>query len=1055
MKIPDRWAECTVVDGNRIRQLAVPSCLTRLETDDSGDWLVSSYGRWQLVHGTQSGRDDRQLLIQNGDETTLCWIGPNLPLSDPAEVLESLHGRFRFVEDSLNGSRRGLRTPQLGAVHAVLGYWATAPTLPATVVMPTGTGKTDTMNALFTAARLDRLLVIVPTDALRTQLAGKLETYGVLPVVGALDEPVLRPVVGTIEHAFTSAASAIAFAERCNIIVATVSALAASAEPVRRALVDECSHLFVDEAHHIAAAQWEQIRDYFHDRYVVQFTATPFRADGKHLGGRLIFAFSLREAQRQGYFSRIDYIPVTDFADPDLAIARTAAERLRKDLANGLDHLLMARAKTKARADEIVEIYTRIAADLNPVKIHSGETKRQRLTRLKSVEQRASRIIVCVDMLGEGYDLPALKIAAIHDAHKSLPVTLQFIGRFARVGDGTLGDACAVVNRPDPEYDENLRQLYADDADWNLVIRELAEAAVGAEDRISEFEAGFGSTLPDAVPIRSLEPKLSTVVYRTRCTDWTPEAAANLFGEDRLLTSSIAVNRQRNLAWFVSVERAEVRWGTIKSVEDVRHDLYVLYWDNDKNLLYVNSSNTDSVHKTIAEAACGTDAEIIKGETVYRVMAKVNRLVPTNVGLIDVRSRARRFSMHVGADVVEGFPTAEAQTKSKTNIFANGYENGFRVGFGGSLKGRVWSAKTVKSLSEWADWCDRVGAKITDESVSVDEVMKDFIRPQIVRERPYLVILAVDWPYELYFNTSDETTLTYKGEPYPLLDAELRVTGHSNAGPIAFDVTTPNWSAPYEVTFTADGIAYRPLDSEVHVVAPRSEHPLSHLLVDKGLKFYFEDETTIEHGGFLLRPPRNTPPFRADKLVVMDWTGTDIKKESQGPARDPDSIQYRVIRQVCKERDWDVVIDDDGSGEAADIVGLAVDDEGLLVRLVHCKYSSEVLPGGRVADLYEVCGQAHKSVQWKRAPNLIDHLIRRERQRQVRHGRSGLHVGNDIALRSLQHRARRLRVRMEISIAQPGLSASKVSDAQLQLLACTEVYVHETALAKFNVLCSA
>ncbi|QOC90845.1 hypothetical protein [Micromonospora craniellae] len=166
-----------------------------------------------------------------------------------------------------------------------------------------------------------------------------------------------------------------------------------------------------------------------------------------------------------------------------------------------------------------------------------------------------------------------------------------------------------------------------------------------------------------------------------------------------------------------------------------------------------------SVHKTIAEAVCGTDAEIIKGETVYRVMAKVNRLVPTNVGLIDVRSRARRFSMHVGADVVEGFPTAEAQTKSKTNIFANGYENGFHVGFGGSLKGRIWSARTVKSLSEWADWCDRVGAKITDESISVDEVMKDFIRPQIVRERPDLAILAVDWPYELYFNTSDETTL--------------------------------------------------------------------------------------------------------------------------------------------------------------------------------------------------------------------------------------------------------------------------------------------------------
>ncbi|WP_346763412.1 hypothetical protein [Escherichia sp. E4694] len=36
-------------------------------------------------------------------------------------------------------------------------------------------------------------------------------------------------------------------------------------------------------------------------------------------------------------------------------------------------------------------------------------------------------------MLGEGYDLPNLKIAALHDHHKSLAVTLQFIGRFTRV----------------------------------------------------------------------------------------------------------------------------------------------------------------------------------------------------------------------------------------------------------------------------------------------------------------------------------------------------------------------------------------------------------------------------------------------------------------------------------------------------------------------------------------------------------------------------------------------------------------------------------------------
>lgn len=713
----------------------------------------------------------------------------------------------------------------------------------------------------------------------------------------------------------------------------------------------------------------------------------------------------------------------------------------------------MARVNTIKRADEVITIYRQLAPDLNPVKIHSGETKPRRRSALKAVDDRTSRIIVCVDMLGEGYDLPSLKVAAIHDAHKTLPVTLQFVGRFARVSGKKIGDACVVVNRPDPEYDESLRRLYADDADWNYLVREVTEVAVGVEQKISDFEAGFGS-MPEEVPIRTLAPKMSTVAYRTTRSWWEPDAAADYFGEERLLTPSIAVNRQQNVAWFVTEERKPVRWGSLKTVENIEYNLYVLYWDAENGLLYINSSNNDSVHRQLAEAVCGGDVEIIKGEVVYRVMAHVNRLVPTNVGLIDVRSRARRFSMHVGADVTEGFPVAEAQTKTKTNIFASGYEEGERVSFGGSLKGRVWSRQAARSLSEWVDWCNHVGAKLVDEAISVDEVMQGFIRPLVVRERPNLVVLGVDWPHEVYLNTSDEALVSHKGVPFPFVDAELHITEHSASGPVRFAVVTPAWSAPYEATFTANGIEYRAPEGEALLVTPRSEYQLGSMFSELGLKFYFEDETTIEHGGFLLRPPRNTPPFRKDKLVALDWTGIDIKKESQGAKRDTDSIQYHVIQRILAERAWDIVIDDDGSGEAADVVALAVDDDGLLIRLTHCKYSSESTPGGRVADLYELCGQAHKSVHWKRAPELIDHLIRRERLRQSKHGRVGFEVGNETALRSLQHRVRFLKARLEITIAQPGLSAAKVSDAQLQLLACTEVYTHETALAKFEVLCS-
>src|SRR5665811_58452 len=100
-------------------------------------------------------------------------------------------------------------------------------------------------------------------------------------------------------------------------------------------------------------------------------------------------------------------------------------------------------------------------------------------------------------MLGEGFDLPALKIAAVHDPQKSLGVTLQFIGRFARTSaQGNFGNASMFVARKEIDVDRRLRNLYAEDSDWNQILRELSETAVEEQQAVSDFEEGFTS-LPE------------------------------------------------------------------------------------------------------------------------------------------------------------------------------------------------------------------------------------------------------------------------------------------------------------------------------------------------------------------------------------------------------------------------------------------------------------------------------------------------------------------------------------------------------------------------------
>ena len=75
-----------------------------------------------------------------------------------------------------------------------------------------------------------------------------------------------------------------------------------------------------------------------------------------------------------------------------------------------------------------------------------------------------------------------------------------------------------------------------------------------------------------------------------------------------------------------------------------------------------------------------------------------------------------------------------------------------------------------------------------------------------------------------------------------------------------------------------------------------------------------------------------------------------------------------MIEHVKAEARHEILMDDDGKGEAADIVGISLDSQTLprliTVDLYHCKYSSAPAPGSRIGDMYEVCGQAQRSVLW-------------------------------------------------------------------------------------------
>lgn len=1055
------WASTQMFGANPVKQLVVPSSAFSVVSGEDGAMEVSNnYGAWPAATADRPLAEDRlwaglQLGAKPGDSAAgASWNAPNpLLRSAPSVVLESYRDALTFREGSEDSP--GLRSPQLGAVHAVLGYWTTKRLTPATVVMPTGTGKTETMLALLVAARVPRLLVLVPSDALREQVAAKFETLGVLQELGIVENRALRPVVGRVQHGFAGHEDAAAFAEACNVIVATPHALGASNPEALTTLVDACSHLFIDEAHHVAARSWSDIRDAFAGKDVVQFTATPFREDGRHLQGRVIYSFPLREAQVQGYFSQIDYTSVIDFDDVDGELAKQSVARLRTDLADGYDHILMARVRSIPRAKEIKERYDALAPELAPVIVNYQMPKGYQGNALKALRERTSRIIVCVNMLGEGFDLPALKVAAVHDPQKSLAVTLQFIGRFARTSShGNFGGASMFVARTEIELDRRLRELYAEDSDWNLVLRNLTHAAVEEQQGVSDFEEGFTS-LPDEVTLRSLLPKLSTVVYRAPTAHWNPQNIVEFFGEENLLTMPIGLNAQAGVAWCVVERRTAVRWGDLKTIEELTYDLYVLYFDGSRRLLYINNSANDGVFEDLAEAVVGAGSIRFTGSTVYRVMADIDRLVPTNVGVLDAHDQFRRFSMHVGSDVTASFSQAEAGTKSQTNISGGGYRDGEHVSISASLKGRIWSHATAQSLKHWRDWCDSIGGKLLDSSISIEKVIGQFILPEPLTGRPDGVLLAAEWPWIVHLRQAESLRLSYDGKVYEAAYADLVPDTGATGDVFRFAVRTGGWAVTYEANVEKMRLRYRSVgEAEVTVIRSRSAQPLSDWLNENGLIFVLDDDRIIEHD-LIYKPTWDRPPFDTSHLTPLDWANTNFKVESQTKNKLKQSIQYRAIAEL-RTQDWDVILDDDGSGEIADVVAIRIDPEGLLVRLVHCKYSHGETAGARVADLYEVCGQTQKSVMWRRSDlgPFFRALDDRARKKQNRDGISPFEVGDIKKLYDLRDKTVVLRRRMEIVIAQPGLSVGQATAQQLDLLASTQAYLKTTINAPLVVWCS-
>jgi superfamily II DNA or RNA helicase len=1008
-----------------------------------------------------AGQKGKAVLPSEGAEpTTMRWLQP-IPVTSctaaelrerSEEVRVSWRGKFELRQEA--ETAEGLREPQVGAVHALLAHWTMSEDA-ATVVMPTGSGKTETMLSLIVSERLSNVLIVVPSAALRDQTIEKFASLGILPRLGIIGSGARYPVIGALEHGIESASAAESFMRACNVVIATMAAVHECPADARLALSNATEYLFMDEAHHTPAATWTAFRALFPSSRIVQFTATPFRNDGKRVDGRVVYEYPLGRAQAKGMFQEIRFTAVAAFTQEasDIEIAKQTKAQLDRDIADGLDHLAMARTRSISRAESVVELYRAIAPEYAPVLIHSNMGSKERREALRAIRARSSRIIVCVNMLGEGFDLPQLKIAAIHDSHKSLAITLQFIGRFARTNNDKVGIATAIANTVDPGVEESLEQLYAHDSDWNLILRNLSQRATRREIERSEFLKKFSPPL-DVMPLQNVYPKMSTVAFDIGDANWNAERVIEaLTAENR---STITINRDDQVALFIQRNDTKIRWGETHELIDTTWELFVIYWCDEHKLLFINSSDNSELHEMLAETVAEEELPIIAGNAVFRTLHGIQRLILNTVGLTHVLRDAIRFTMHSGSDVREGLTAGQTANSINTNLFGHGYEAGETASLGCSRKGRIWSHLVAYDIEDWLKWCRDIGKKLRDDTINDTSLPGNIIVPEPIDARPDAVPLTIEWPQELYEKPEEQVLLRAKGATEPLFSVGLRLDGHSETGPIAFIVTVGTNDLRYTLSF-GDGMRCVPDAEDVEIHYGKQWFPLSAWLEKRSPVIRFHDNSFVAFGELFRVDSSHRPPFEPERIDTWDWTGIDLHKESQTIAKLPDSIQRRVIESVlARTPAFSIVFDDDDAGESADIVALRADDEFLHIEFYHCKYSQASTVGARLADLYEVCGQAQRSIQWRHdVERLLKHLRARDAQRIDRAGVSRFERGDQTELAILLKRARFLRTRFAIYLVQPGLSKERVTTGQLDLLSATDAYLKETGEVPLGVVASA
>jgi len=244
-------------------------------------------------------------------------------------------------------------------------------------------------------------------------------------------------------------------AYRGGVVFATWQSLFASMERGDESLRGRFGLVIVDEAHHAPSESFSRLLSYLSPNFLVGLTATPWRGDDRGLDslfGDPTYTLDIVAGMQMGYLATVDYRMLTDGIDWEkvsrssrqgLSVADLNRHLLVPERDIGMVETIVAKMegleKPKAlafcrsieHAERLQPLFS--ARGVRAALLHSQLPREQRFKNLTGFRTGEIDLLISIEMLNEGIDVPDVNLIAFMRVTHSRRIFLQQLGRGLRI----------------------------------------------------------------------------------------------------------------------------------------------------------------------------------------------------------------------------------------------------------------------------------------------------------------------------------------------------------------------------------------------------------------------------------------------------------------------------------------------------------------------------------------------------------------------------------------------------------------------------------------------